>query len=116
MTNRDVKQNTNPHLMRDRCEQIGLPEPHSGEEQIGYVRRLLMSGHSINTRQARFIGIHNLHSIAAELRRRLMFETEHRSVLEPLTGVMLRQPVDVLFMTPEQILLVKYYAPTEAEA
>lgn len=29
---------------------------------------------------------------------------------------MLRQPVDVLFMTPEQILLVKEYAQTEAEA
>ncbi|WP_429108595.1 hypothetical protein [Aeromonas media] len=106
----------NPHLIPEACEELIFPEPYAREEQIAYVRRLLLGGYTINTRQARFIGIHNLHSIAAELRRkRLPFETDHKLAMDPRTGELPPQKVDHLYMTEEQRALEEN-APTEAEA
>lgn len=94
----------NPHLINEACEAIGFPPSKPTEEQLLYVRRLLISGFRINTRQARYIGIHNLHSIAATLRRRgLKFTTEHKPALDPRTGELPTQPVDWLYMTAEQL-------------
>lgn len=109
-------QHINPHLLSEACGRLGFPPPYAHEQQIVYVRRLLLEGRSINTRQARFIGIHNLHSIAAELcRKGFPLHIEHKPAADPRTGESPPQRVDHLRMAEEQIA-PKESAPTEAEA
>lgn len=97
-------QQTNPHLIPEACTQLGFPTPYGHEEQAAYVRRLLREGFSINTREARFVGIHNLHSIAAELRRKgFPFHTDHKPAMDPRTGELPPQPVDWLSLATEQL-------------
>ncbi|MNH11356.1 hypothetical protein D3C79_708690 [compost metagenome] len=96
-------QHINPHLIPEACDRLSFPTPFPHEEQAAYVRRLLREGFTVNTRQARFIGIHNLHSIAAELRRKgFPFHIDHKPAMDPRTGELPPQPVDHLSMTKEQ--------------
>ena len=96
--------NTNPHLIPEACIQVGFILPYEKEEQAAYVRRLLREGFTINTRQARFIGIHNLHSIAAELRRKgFPLLIDHMPAMDPRTGELPPQLVDWLSTTTGQL-------------
>lgn len=94
----------NPHLISEACDQLCFLTPLPHEEQAAYVKRLLREGFTVNTRQARFIGIHNLHSIAAELRRKgFPLHTDHKPAMDPRTGELPPQRVDWLSMTTEQL-------------
>lgn len=50
-----------------RCQEIGLPKPESFDTENSYVMKIILSGKSLNTRQARYIGIGNLHSVVSGL-------------------------------------------------
>jgi hypothetical protein len=94
----------NPHLISDACVSLGFPAPLKWEDQIRYIRRLLLDGHSINTRQARFIGIGNLHSVVSTLRHQgFPLRVWHTQALDPRTGERPPQPVDHLSLDIEQI-------------
>ena len=43
----------------DKCLELGLPEPKSYDNQLTYIKRLLLLGFSFNTRMARYCGIGN---------------------------------------------------------
>ena len=71
----------------DKCAELGLIVPKTSERQFSYVLRLMRQGGSINTRQARFIGIGNLHSIASQLKNKgYKFNNEKKAVICPFTG------------------------------
>lgn len=88
-----------------RCFLLSLPEPKSYESETSYVLRLLLEGLTLNTRQARFIGIGNLHSTASTLinKRRVDITKTYRRVIKPGLVVIPPKPVLVVSMTPEQI-------------
>lgn len=91
-------------IHKDKCIELGLPEPKSYHNQQTYVLLVISQCHKLDTRKARFIGIHNLHSIASNLKsKRYKFTHEHGVVKCPFTGEVPPYPVDILSMTPEQI-------------
>ena len=88
----------------DKCLELGLPEPRSFDNQQTYVLKVITNGFRLDTRKARYIGIHNLHSIASMLYKKgYQFTLEHGHVDCPFTGKIPPYPVDILSMTPEQI-------------
>jgi hypothetical protein len=92
----------------DKCLELGLPEPKSYDNQLTYIKRLLLLGFSFNTRMARYCGIGNLHSLVAPLRRKGINFTKVKNLVNcPFTGKTPPYPVDILSMTPEQIVLYK---------
>lgn len=99
-------------IHNDKCLELGLPIASSFDNQITYVLKAISAGEKLNTRKARFIGIHNLHSIASTLHRKgYIFTLEHGRVECPFTGESPPQHVDILSMTTEQI---SHYKKTKA--
>jgi len=95
------------------CLALGLPFPKKYEKQINYVLRLLLTGYSVNTRIARYIGIHNLHSILSKLKKRgVPFTIDHLKVYCPLVKEVISNPVDKAYMSSEQVSLYKEKANT----
>lgn len=95
-------------IHKDKCLELGLPLPASYDNQLTYVLTVISIGHKLNTRTARFIGIHNLHSIAPILHKKgYQFTLDHGRVKCPFTGKVPPFSVDILSMTPEQIALYK---------
>jgi hypothetical protein len=91
-------------IHKDKCLELGLPEPKSYDNQLTYIKRLLLLGFSFNTRMARYCGIGNLHSLVAPLRRKgIHFNKAKKQVKCPFTGKTPPYPVDILSMTSEQI-------------
>ncbi|ORT50713.1 hypothetical protein ST37_08320 [Vibrio sp. qd031] len=87
-------------IYKDECFELGLPEPKKGEHQTHYVTRVMMEGIRLDTRQARYIGIGNLHSLVSELnRKRVPFSLAHLKVPCPKTKQVPPNPVDVIWMT-----------------
>lgn len=88
----------------DKCIELGLPAPKSYHNQLSYVISLITQGIKLNTREARYIGIHNLHSLISTLKRKGHKHTlEHGRVYCPFTGETPSQPVDILSMNYVQI-------------
>lgn len=88
--------------------QLTLPRFKSGETQIGYVRRVVLDGYTINTYQCRCMQIYNLHSIISELKKQGMEMTvKHQQAMDPSRGITPRFLVDVVFMTLDQRDLYK---------
>jgi len=91
-------------IHKDKCFELGLPEPKSFDTQLAYILKVITLGMSINTRDARYIGIHNLHSIPPKLHKKgYPYTLEHGRVNCPFTGKTPSNSVDILSMTPEQI-------------
>jgi hypothetical protein len=91
-------------IHKDKCLELGLPIPASFDNQQTYVVRVIVDGFKLHTRTARFIGIHNLHSIVPILYKKgYQFTLEHGRVKCPFTGKVPPYPVDIISMTPEQI-------------
>lgn len=88
----------------DKCLELGLPIPASFDNQLTYVTKVISCGLKLNTRIARYIGIHNLHSLIPILSKRgLDFELEHGRVYCPFTQKTPPYPVDIIYMTTEQV-------------
>jgi hypothetical protein len=91
-------------IHKDKCLELGLPLPASLDNQHAYVLKVIVNGFKLNTRTARFVGIHNLHSIVSILHKKgYLFTLEHGRVKCPFTGKVPPYPVDILSMTTEQI-------------
>lgn len=106
----------NPLLNAKNCFLLGLPEPRKQESQWEYIRQILLAGHSINTRQCRFIGIGNLHSVVSALRKwGLPLRIEHKPAIEPRSGESLPQPVDHVSTDFAELARIEN-ASTKAEA
>ena len=91
-------------IHKDKCLELGLPEPMSFDNQKTYVLNVISTGYKLSTRTARYIGIHNLHSIAPILcKNGYQFTLDHGRVKCPFTGKVPPFPVDILSMTPEQM-------------
>tara|TARA_B100000809_G_C14678264_1_gene365875 strand:+ start:54 stop:368 length:315 start_codon:yes stop_codon:yes gene_type:complete len=95
-------------IHKDKCLELGLPDPKPYDNQLTYIKRLLLLGFSFNTRMARYCGIGNLHSLVAPLRRKGIEFTKVKNLAKcPFTDTTPPYPVDILSMTPEQIALYK---------
>ena len=91
-------------MYMNQIHQLSLPEPKQGETQTYYIKRLLLNGYRINTRQCQFIGILNLHSRVSALKKaRFPLTIEHKQVVDPATGKTPPYAVDVVYMTADQI-------------
>ena len=88
----------------DKCLELGLPEPKPYDNQLTYIKRVLLLGFNFNTRIARYCGIGNLHSLITPLKRKnINFTLEHGRVKCPFPGETPPHPVDIISMTAEQI-------------
>jgi hypothetical protein len=95
-------------IHKDKCLELGLPEPKSYDNQLTYIKRLLLLGYSFNTRMARYCGIGNLHSLVEPLKKKGIEFIKVKSIVKCLfTGKIHPYPVIVLSMSPEQIALYK---------
>ena len=92
-------------IHKDKCLELGLPEPKSYDNKLTYIKHLLLLGIRFNTRMARYCGIGNLHSLVTPLKRKgIEFKLEHGRVNCPFTNKTPPHPVDILSMSPEQIV------------
>ncbi len=99
-------------IHKDKCLELGLPEPKSFDNQLTYIKRLLLLGFDFNTRKARYCGIGNLHSLVTPLKKKgIKFNLVHGRVKCHFTNTIPPQPVDIISMTPEQIA---HYKETKA--
>ena len=90
-------------ILADKCLELGLPNPHQCEEQLAFVKRIILEGDSLNTRVRRYIGIHNLHSIVPKLfKLGIAFEWVNIPVYCLLLKLTPPEPVIVIYMTMEQ--------------
>lgn len=90
-------------MYKGKCIELGYPEPRTSETQVQYVLRVMLSGLKLHTRNARYIGIGNLHSIAAGLScKKVSFCLSHVNAQCPETGEVSRHKVDQVWMTQEQ--------------
>ncbi|PMP04604.1 hypothetical protein BCS95_05465 [Vibrio breoganii] len=90
-------------IYKDECFELGLPEPKKGEQQVHYVKRVMLEGIKLDTRQARYIGIGNLHSIVSNLNKQYVpFSLSHQRARCPKTGEVPPYAVDVIWMTDEE--------------
>jgi hypothetical protein len=93
-------------IHKEKCLELGLPEPQSYQNQQTYVLDIISRGIRLDTRMARYIGIHNLHSIAPLLKKKgYNFTIQHGTVKCPFTETVPSYAVDILSMSPEQIML-----------
>ena len=93
---------------KKKCLELGLPEPKSYVTQPAYIINLMVSGYIFNTRMARYIGIHNLHSVASKLKKKgHKFIKKHGRVRCPTSNEIPPQNVDIVYMTAEQIASFK---------
>ena len=91
-------------IHKDKCLELGLPEPKTYHNQSTYILRIISQGYKFNTRMARYFGIGNLHSIAPILHKQgYQFTLEHGRVKCPFTGDRPSHAVDILSMAAERI-------------
>ncbi|NVJ62196.1 MAG: hypothetical protein HWE27_17550 [Gammaproteobacteria bacterium] len=92
----------------DKCKELGLSKPKNHDNQLAYVKRIILNGIKFNTRLARYVGIHNLHSIISILfKKGVQFTLEHGKVWCPFKEEVPPYPVDIIYMTEEQVLKYK---------
>jgi len=90
-------------IHREKCRDLGLPEPKRFDTQSSYLLRAMTNGHRPDTRICRYIGIHNLHSIAsALLKKGYEFVRCRGRVPCPFTGKIPIEPVVIIYMTKQQ--------------
>lgn len=86
-------------IYHDNCTSIGFLEPKSYETQRGYTIRLLLNGYTVSTRDCRYVGIGNLHSIIPYLKKMgYEFNHEHKQAYCHARKSTPPQKVNVIFM------------------
>lgn len=110
-------------IIPTHCENLGLPTPREYESQYNYIKRLLIEGCNLNTREARYIGIHNLHSLISKLKAQgFPVSVQLKAAIDPRTQEKSPYRVDHVWANDEDVkewkakLNKKGKAPTEAEA
>jgi len=96
------------NIYTNKCLELNFLLPLESESQEDYILRLISSGLTINTRQARVIGIGDLHSVSPSLRAKgYDFIDVKRKAIDPVNGETPEQEVIHLSMTTEQRKLFK---------
>jgi len=91
-------------ILPAKCRELYFPEPKIYDKQTTYIERILSEGLSINTRQARYIGIGNLHSIIPALKKKgLVFCIDRKQVYCPSTNETPPFSVDLIYFNKEQL-------------
>ncbi len=91
-------------IHKDKCLELGLPEPKPYDNQVTYTINLIAKGYRFNTRMARYCGIGNLHSITPKIRKKGYSFTQKDNVARcPFTNTIPANKVIVIWMTIEQI-------------
>ncbi|MCG6373176.1 hypothetical protein K6U27_10880 [Vibrio fluvialis] len=87
----------------DNIRDLGWPEPLAYQHQSSFIRQLLLAGIELNTRQARFAGIGNLHSKISELKRKgVPVSVRYKQAIDPFTHALNPYPVLHVLMTEKQ--------------
>ena len=91
-------------IKANKCLELGLPTPYSFETNASYTYRLMVEGYQINTRQALYIKLNNLHSIKSSLlnKKGIQFESKLACAYCPDLDCVPKEPVIHMFMTQEQ--------------
>jgi len=90
-------------IRRNKCLDLGLPEPNDCQKESNYVLSVISQGLTINAGTARYIGIDELQNVVCALKRKgYLFTVEDKEVECPSTGQLTAFPVMVLSMTKEQ--------------
>lgn len=90
-------------IRKDRCLELGLPEPKSYQTNLSYVMAAVISGHVLNSRICDYIGVRNLHSvISSKKAKRYNFTKTLGLAFCPASNVIPPYPVDIVYMTDEQ--------------
>lgn len=104
-------------MIIERCIELKLPTPRGFDTEPSYLITCIQSGHTINTRICRYIGIGNLHSVKPVLRKmKVPFTEVMGRAFCPTRGVIPPEPVLHIYMDAEQqqdYLLDKKLAPTK---
>ncbi|WP_289107731.1 hypothetical protein [uncultured Pseudoalteromonas sp.] len=95
-------------IYKDKCLELGLPEPQSYQNQEAYVLMSISLGYKIHTYAARYIGIANLHSVVSKLKRKgHNFTHEKKRAYCPQNKIVPPHSVVNVSMSSEQILFYK---------
>lgn len=95
-------------IRRNKCLELGLPEPNDCQKESNYVLSMISQGLTINTSMARYIGIDDLKDVVYALKRKgYLFNEKYKEAECPSTGRLTAFPVLVLSMTKEQQALYK---------
>ncbi|MBB1370301.1 hypothetical protein [Pseudoalteromonas sp. SR45-4] len=90
-------------IRKNKCLELGLPEPHWSQKETSYVLSVISQGLTINTNTARYIGIDDLQNVIYALKRKgYLFTVDNKEVECPSTGRLTAFPIMVLSMTDEQ--------------
>lgn len=88
---------------KSECIELGFPEPRTFDNQQSYIIYCISNDHTMNTRQARYIGIGNLHTQASNIKKK-----GHKITVDKVkarcikTSIILPHPVDIVYMTGQQ--------------
>ena len=94
----------NDYIDAGACVDLGLPVPKSYQSQSGYVLMCASKGERLTTHLCRYIGIANLHSVVSSIKKiGIEIEVEHSPSYCPRAKKIKPIPVDVVYMTSEQI-------------
>ena len=95
-------------IPRNKCLELGLPEPNDCQKESNYVLSVISQGLTINTNMARYIGIDDLQDVVYAIKRKgYLFTVEDKEAECPSTGRLTPFPIMVLSMTDEQQALYK---------
>ncbi|MDO6525367.1 hypothetical protein Q4519_06675 [Motilimonas sp. 1_MG-2023] len=93
-------------INKDKCLELGLPEPKSYQSELSYCLSVMLSGVKLNTWQTRYIGIGHLHNHTSVLKKKgYQFEDPKAPSYCPEAKKILPRPVINAFMMPDQIAL-----------
>lgn len=88
----------------NQIKALGLPLPKPREKQINYIKRVLLSGISLNTRMCRFVGIGNFHSVISEMKKqKIEFYRDKKQAYCSFREVVPPEPVLHVWMSSQQI-------------
>ena len=89
-------------IPRNKCLELGLPEPNDCQKESNYVLSVISQGLTIN------IGIDDLQDVVCAIKRKgYLFTVEDKEAECPSTGRLTPFPIMVLSMTDEQQALYK---------
>lgn len=94
-------------IYKDKCLELGLPEPQSYHNQETYVLMAISLGYNIHTYVARYIGIANLHSVVSTLKFKGHRFTHAKRAYCPQNKTVLPYSVVNVSMNNEQVLFYK---------
>ena len=90
-------------IFKDKCIELGLPEPKDYETDESYILRTIANGHVLNTRMCCYCGIFYLHSIVPKIHEKKYEFTWGLGLAKcEFTHKTPRREVIIIYMTKEQ--------------